>query len=1119
LALLLVLAVSVVLAACNGGGSSSTSSAGVNRAPGANAGTDQTVAVGSPVMLSGAASSDPDHNPLVYRWSFSSRPAGSKAVLSNANSVQPSFVPDVAGAYVLQLVVNDGKADSPRSTVTVTAGSTANRPPVANAGTGQSVNLNVTVTLNGSGSSDPDKDPLTYAWTLTSRPANSAAALSNATTVNPTFRTDVAGSYVARLIVNDGKVNSAASTVTVMAAAGNLPPIANAGINQNVTTGSSVALDGSASRDPEGKTLTYAWTLPTRPAGSVATLTGGTTARPSFRADVAGNYVAQLVVNDGSLSSAAASVTITASVANTAPVANAGADALVSTGANVTLNGSGSSDANSDPLTYAWTLITRPAGSMATLSNATGVQASFRADMDGNYVAQLVVNDGKVNSAADTVTITASSPAVACDSLKTEFQNVTWNLALKPACLTCHQNLSVFRLVPESTANFNDTNFSLFKTTAARTGGNNVSLILAKAANLDGNHAAGAVTPRNSAGYATLMDMVTKVSSCSDSAGGPTQTTVNGNGYSRLRKVTLALGARLPTAAEEAAVHNAGTNETAVTNTINTALNQVMNEPAFYTRLKEIYNDLLLTDYYAVNGRAFDMDLSNFANAKYFDSGNLTGAGYTSADAGTLRNWANYGLARAPLELVAYVTSNDRPFTEILTGDYVMVNSYSAAIYGATVASDPNFTFKYGDALTQHNPNVFMPVKLMDSKSRVYEHAGVLSTLPFLTRYPSTSTNRNRARARYAFLYFLDTDVQGLADRSGLNLNNVIGQFPTLQDPQCTVCHNVVDPVAGLFKNYSNSGVFSGNVTNWYNTRNPKQMLDPGYTMNAADALPGAQSPNALQFLGARMAADNRFAVATVKTLVRGLLGDDAADDTVLVEQLKQTFVASSYSMKALVKALVASNQFNGTNLGTSDKPTAYATLGTPVLSTPEQLDRKITAITGGYQWKSPGNKTLLDTNTYLLMYGGIDSMDVTTRSREPSSVMASIQERIAYQAACGAVPTDFAKTGANRALFPSVAITDLPDNGAGTNAIKQNIQYLHKRVLGEELALDDPEIIRTYNLFVAVKARSTGTNIPADCANGLATSDPIRVDANGTVRSWMAVVAYLMMDYKFLFE
>ena len=230
--------------------------------------------------------------------------------------------------------------------------------------------------------------------------------------------------------------------------------------------------------------------------------------------------------------------------------------------------------------------------------------------------------------------------------------------------------------------------------------------------------------------------MVAKVTSCTDgtvTTQGVTTGVANGSGYYRLRKATLALDGRLPTAAEEAAVNSAGSNDAAITAAVSTQLDGVMNEAGFYVRLKEIYNDMLLTNYYATNNHALsELDLSNFANRAYFDTNNLTGAGYSSADAGTLRAWANYGLARAPVELVAYVVANNRPFTEIVTADYVMVNSYSATLFGASIAGDT--AFKYGDALTAHNPNVFMPAKLTDAKNGPYEHAGILSTLPFLQR-------------------------------------------------------------------------------------------------------------------------------------------------------------------------------------------------------------------------------------------------------------------------------------------------------------------------------------------------------------------------------------------------
>lgn len=107
---------------------------------------------------------------------------------------------------------------------------------------------------------------------------------------------------------------------------GNGVPVAQAGADLAVSAGFSVTLDGTASTDPEGAALTYAWAL-TAPAGSSAALDDATSATPSFVPDVAGSYVASLTVNDGEDDSAADDVTITAAdntVTVTTPAASGG---------------------------------------------------------------------------------------------------------------------------------------------------------------------------------------------------------------------------------------------------------------------------------------------------------------------------------------------------------------------------------------------------------------------------------------------------------------------------------------------------------------------------------------------------------------------------------------------------------------------------------------------------------------------------------------------------------------------------------------------------------------------------------------------------------------------------
>ncbi len=101
---------------------------------------------------------------------------------------------------------------------------------------------------------------------------------------------------------------------------------------------------------------------------------------------------------------------------NNPPIANAGLDQTVTTGSLVILDGSGSSDPDGDLLTYSWSFASFPSGSNAALSDPAVVNPTFTADVDGSYVVSLVVNDGTVDSAADTVTITAI-PAAAVSSV------------------------------------------------------------------------------------------------------------------------------------------------------------------------------------------------------------------------------------------------------------------------------------------------------------------------------------------------------------------------------------------------------------------------------------------------------------------------------------------------------------------------------------------------------------------------------------------------------------------------------------------------------------------------------------------------------------------------------
>jgi len=187
-----------------------------NHAPVADAGGNLGGKVGVVVNLDGSGSYDDDGDDLDYRWTIEAAPSGSHVKLSSADKETAQLVPDADGTFQIGLVVSDGALDSDIDEISVSVTS-GNGTPTASAGTDQTVTAGDTVMLNGSASSDPDGDPLTYSWTLSTRPAGSAASLTSTSAERPSFTTDVAGQYEATLTVSDGVNSSSPDNVRVVA--------------------------------------------------------------------------------------------------------------------------------------------------------------------------------------------------------------------------------------------------------------------------------------------------------------------------------------------------------------------------------------------------------------------------------------------------------------------------------------------------------------------------------------------------------------------------------------------------------------------------------------------------------------------------------------------------------------------------------------------------------------------------------------------------------------------------------------------------------------------------------------------------------------------------------------
>ncbi len=737
--------------------------------------------------------------------------------------------------------------------------------------------------------------------------------------------------------------------------------------------------------------------------------------------------------------------------------------------------------------------------------------------------------------------------APACTLSDRFFEDEVWAKVGERTCLRCHSKNgdaadSDFVLSPRTPDRGHDLkwiqqNCYAFQAMAKAKEGEQSRLLLKATGGLD--HGGGQVLKPDSSGYRILERFARRMNPQSkEPAPAEPDSDYNASPLFEgvamiapqrlLRRVTLSLVGRLPSTEERAAVEQGGRAA------MDSILDRIMQEEAFYVRLKEGFNDIFLTIGIEDNAETL-LSYEHFEKTRlWYDKHDLNHVAEAERQrarwnlAGVYRD----ALLREPLELIAHIVRNERPFSELATADYIMVSPYTARGYG--IFEDVKAQFKNAD-----DPFVYIPAKLQALKSReghtqesatgLYPHAGLLSMFHYLRRYPSTETNRNRLRARMFYQHFLGIDIMQQAPRV-TDASAVAAKYkvPTMEAADCVVCHKTIDPVAGVFQDFSFEGHIGPRKAGWYN-----DIFQAGFE---GEDLPATERWRAPQWLAERVVKDPRFPIAMVEHVYYILLGrkvlqpPEDIDDPLfggkrrallaqraMIEEIAQRFAESHFNLKVAIKAMIATDFYQADGLATvAQHPQRKAELddiGIVRLLSPEQLERKIEAIFGK-RWGRLND-------AFQVLYGGIDSITVTERNADPSGAMGAIQRIMANDVPCYHVARDFRLEPAKRLLFPQIEPSDDSGEEASNQKIRQAIVLLQQRLLGQDRALDHPEVERTFQLFsgIIADAKAQGRYEPRETYFCGGREEFRAEDPHYTLRAWRGVVTYLLRQHEFLYE
>ena len=418
------------------------------------------------------------------------------------------------------------------------------------------------------------------------------------------------------------------------------------------------------------------------------------------------------------------------------------------------------------------------------------------------------------------------------------------------------------------------------------------------------------------------------------------------------RALTIQIARRLPTPAENAALAQAPDDAAAMA-VLSEQLDTLLGTPEVHGWLKERWNDVFMFRgiWQETYDRTYGMFVSHDYGARLWSDmqqhrvggeqacrvyaerfGYVPYADKTAAEMchdwffthRGISQWTAYGAIESPLELIAYLIENRRPFSEIVTSQTIMMNAYTSNVFFGT--ADPETNLFFADPtpkpmhprlmnghsvrfdLETYDHRFFLPIdgmrftrltnedqdpppigRIIEKQVQQFTRAGILTTPAFFARYPSNAINLNRHRAWQTIRLLLGHDILEAADRE-VDLTAVVGEpNPTVDVPACEVCHVDLDPVAALFQTFApGDAAFQGDTPNRMRREElglklfwPPELHPPGTgPIGAREDYEYGSGEPIIGYLARQIVADERFARTMVAYAWRHVLGQPPPTST-----------------------------------------------------------------------------------------------------------------------------------------------------------------------------------------------------------------------------------------------